>query len=182
LLNAWSLATEFSGTTRGKSKLGENPHGSPLFFFLPHFAHRPTRAPCLLHLADFSPGRIVIASAAVIIREGPRMASSNSEFGIRGSALRVRESGQLSIPNSELRIPNSTRPGHVMNAYILRPNVSDLVFQLYGRPLHPELFDILAVRKIQREDYSLSVRITRTGHVVTWENADVVLTEVATAA
>jgi Protein of unknown function DUF2617 len=69
-----------------------------------------------------------------------------------------------------------------MNAYILRPNVSDLVFQLYGRPLHPELFDILAVRKIQREDYSLCVRITRTGHVVSWENADVVLTEVATAA
>jgi hypothetical protein len=39
-----------------------------------------------------------------------------------------------------------------MNAYSLRPPVSDLVFQLYGRPLHPELFDILAVRKVQRED------------------------------
>ena len=69
-----------------------------------------------------------------------------------------------------------------MNAYIVRPRVSDLVFQLYGRPLHPELFDILAVRKIQRENYELSVRITRTGHVLTWENADVLLTEVATAA
>ena len=32
-----------------------------------------------------------------------------------------------------------------MNAQSLRPRVSDLVFQLYGRPLHPELFDILAV-------------------------------------
>ena len=69
-----------------------------------------------------------------------------------------------------------------MNAYIVRPRVSDLVFRLYGRPLHPELFDILAVRKIQRENYELSVRITRTGHVLTWENADVLLTEVATAA
>ena len=38
-----------------------------------------------------------------------------------------------------------------MNSYIVRPRVSDLVFRLYGRPLHPELFEILAVRKIQRE-------------------------------
>jgi hypothetical protein len=60
--------------------------------------------------------------------------------------------------------------------------VCDLVFQLYGRPLHPELFDILASRKIQREDYELTVRITRTGHVISWENRDVFLTEVAAAA
>src|SRR5581483_9129321 len=70
----------------------------------------------------------------------------------------------------------------VMNAFLARPRVADLVFQLYGRPLHPELFDILAVRKIQREDYELTVRITRTGHVITWENRDVFLTEVASAA
>jgi hypothetical protein len=57
--------------------------------------------------------------------------------------------------------------------------VSDLVFQLYGRPLHPELFDILAVRKIQRADYELIVRITRTGHVISWGNRHVFLTEVA---
>jgi hypothetical protein len=69
-----------------------------------------------------------------------------------------------------------------MGVYSLRPRVSDLVFQLYGRPLHPEFFDILASRKIQREDYELTVRITRTGHVITWENRDVVLTEVTAAA
>jgi hypothetical protein len=65
-----------------------------------------------------------------------------------------------------------------MSIPITRPPVAELVFQLYGRPLHPELFDILAVRKIQREDYRLTVWITRTGHVVTWENANVFLTEV----
>ncbi len=70
----------------------------------------------------------------------------------------------------------------VMSVFLLRPRVADLVFQLYGRPLHPEFFDILAVRKIQREDYELTVRITRTGHVITWENRDVCLTEVTTAA
>jgi Protein of unknown function DUF2617 len=69
-----------------------------------------------------------------------------------------------------------------MSVYSLRPRVSNLVFQLYGRPLHPEFFDILAMRKIQREDYELTVRITRTGHVITWENRDVALTEVTAAA
>ena len=69
-----------------------------------------------------------------------------------------------------------------MSVSIDRPPVCDLIFQLYGRPLHPELFDILAVRQIRRDDYRLTVRITRTGHVITWENADVCLTEVAAAA
>jgi hypothetical protein len=69
-----------------------------------------------------------------------------------------------------------------MGVSFLRPRVSDLVFQLYGRPLHPELFDILAQRKIQRGDFELTVRITRTGHVVSWDSRDVHLTEVAAAA
>jgi len=69
-----------------------------------------------------------------------------------------------------------------MGVYLLRPRVADLVFQLYGRPLHPELFDILAMRKVQREDYDLAVRITRTGHVISWSNRDVYLTEVTAAA
>ncbi|HMC64673.1 MAG TPA: hypothetical protein VKI65_07025, partial [Gemmataceae bacterium] len=60
-----------------------------------------------------------------------------------------------------------------MGVDFLRPRVAELVFHLYGRPLHPELFEILAVRKIQREDYELTVRITRTGHVISWETADV---------
>src|SRR5271169_2542624 len=68
-----------------------------------------------------------------------------------------------------------------MNALLVRPRVAELVFQLYGRPLHPELFDILAVRKFQREDYELRIWITRTGHVITWENEDVLLTEIADA-
>src|SRR5262245_61924806 len=68
-----------------------------------------------------------------------------------------------------------------MNGYLVRPRVSELVFHLYGRPPHPESFDILAVRKVRRADYRLTVRITRTGHVLTWENEDVFLTEVAAA-
>jgi hypothetical protein len=66
--------------------------------------------------------------------------------------------------------------------HYFRPPVSELVIQFYGRPLHPELFDILAVRKIQREDYQVTLRITRTGHVITWESNDRFLTEVTAAA
>jgi hypothetical protein len=69
-----------------------------------------------------------------------------------------------------------------MGVEIIRPRVGDLVFQLYGRPLHPELFDIVAWRKLVREDYQITLRLTRTGHVITWENEDVLLTEVAAAA
>jgi hypothetical protein len=69
-----------------------------------------------------------------------------------------------------------------MNLHFARPRVSDMVIHLYGRPLHPELFDILASRKVQREDYELTVRITRTGHVISFDNADVHLTEVTASA
>jgi hypothetical protein len=66
-----------------------------------------------------------------------------------------------------------------MSVDYVRPRVNELVFQLYGRPLHPELFEILASRKVVREDYQLTIWITRTGHVITWEDAHVRLTEVA---
>jgi hypothetical protein len=69
-----------------------------------------------------------------------------------------------------------------MGVDFVRPAVCDLVFQLYGKPLHPELFDILAIRKIRHADYQLTVWITRTGHVISWENDSVLLTEVCAAA
>jgi hypothetical protein len=68
-----------------------------------------------------------------------------------------------------------------MNAFLVRPRVAELVFQLYGKPLHPELFDILAARRLEQADYQLRIWITRTGHVFTFENEDVLLTEVADA-
>ncbi len=68
-----------------------------------------------------------------------------------------------------------------MNVPLLRPRVADLVFQLYSRPLHPELFDILAENKLNQHDYQVTVQITRTGHVLAFANAKVFLTEVATS-
>src|SRR5829696_1524465 len=68
-----------------------------------------------------------------------------------------------------------------MSVDFVRPSVKNLIFEVYARPLHPELFDILATRRIHREDYSLTVHVTRTGHVITWDSADVCLSEVASS-
>jgi hypothetical protein len=68
--------------------------------------------------------------------------------------------------------------GQLMNVSLARPRVADLVFRLYGKPIHPELFEIHAGAKISREDYELTVWITRTGHVFSWHNADIFITEV----
>lgn len=64
----------------------------------------------------------------------------------------------------------------------VRPKVAELVFQLYGRPLHPELFEVFCTREIQRGPYTAKIDITSAGHVVTWRYEGITLTEVATAA
>ena len=64
----------------------------------------------------------------------------------------------------------------------VRPKVAELVFQLYGRVLHPELFETLVTRSIDRGGYSASVSITQAGHLVSWRKNGLTLTEVATTA
>jgi hypothetical protein len=64
----------------------------------------------------------------------------------------------------------------------VRPRVGDLVFQLYGRVLHPELFEIHASRSIDRGAFSATVSITSAGHLVSWRKEGLVLTEVAASA
>lgn len=53
-----------------------------------------------------------------------------------------------------------------------------MIFQLFGRPVHPELFEIQASRKIVRAGFELTCWLTRTGHVFKFENDEVLLTEV----
>jgi hypothetical protein len=60
-----------------------------------------------------------------------------------------------------------------------RPKIAELVFQLYGRALHPELFEFCRSRSIERNGYRATVSITGSGHVVQWEHQGLVLTEVA---
>lgn len=62
-----------------------------------------------------------------------------------------------------------------------RPKVAELVFQLYGRSLHPELFDIHESRSFERGDYNVKIDVTGAGHVITWRYQGLTLTEVAAA-
>ncbi len=64
----------------------------------------------------------------------------------------------------------------------VRPKVAELVFQLYGRPLHPELFEVCQSRTVKRGNYEAKIDITSAGHVVTWRYAGLTLTEVAASA
>ena len=69
-----------------------------------------------------------------------------------------------------------------MSVPFVRPRVADLVFRLYDRPLHPELFEVLSCRALKRDGYTLSVRLTRTGHVLAWDDGRVHLEEVTVTA
>jgi hypothetical protein len=64
----------------------------------------------------------------------------------------------------------------------IRPKIAELVFQLYGRNLHPELFEVCSSRKVSRSNYEATISITSSGHIVTWRHQGLTLTEVATAA
>jgi len=64
----------------------------------------------------------------------------------------------------------------------VRPKIAELVFQLYGRSLHPELFEIHQSRTIKRGGYEATVQITSAGHLVHWQYQGLILTEVAAAA
>ena len=64
----------------------------------------------------------------------------------------------------------------------VRPKIAELVFQLYGRSLHPELFEVHNSRQIERGGYRAIAQITTAGHVITWQYQGITLTEVAAAA
>lgn len=85
----------------------------------------------------------------------------------------------------------------------VRPKIAELVLQLYGRTLHPELFEVYSTKRLQRgvvaplpssqeplekqiadaasrdaDGYEATVQITSAGHVVTWRHGGLTLTEV----
>ncbi len=64
----------------------------------------------------------------------------------------------------------------------VRPKVAELSFRLYGRSLHPELFEIFRSHAIKHENYSAQLHITSAGHLISWQSQGVTLTEVAASA
>ncbi len=65
-----------------------------------------------------------------------------------------------------------------MSVGFARPNIADLVFYLYSRPVHPELFQVYAETRIEHETYCAVLRICDAGHAVELRLGDLTLTEV----
>jgi hypothetical protein len=59
--------------------------------------------------------------------------------------------------------------------------VEELMFSLFQRPLHPELFQIYASRQIHTEKFETIIWVTGCTHVVSTFIGDVCLTEVVSA-
>ena len=66
----------------------------------------------------------------------------------------------------------------IMRVSCVRPNIAELVFLLYSRPLHPELFDVFQSQHIHRDEYQATIWITETCHLVSWQRDALCLTEV----
>src|SRR2546423_14956666 len=64
----------------------------------------------------------------------------------------------------------------------VRPKVAELSFQLFGRALHPELFEVHKTRTVERGEFKARLDITSAGHVITWRYRGLTLTEVAASA
>lgn len=61
----------------------------------------------------------------------------------------------------------------------VRPKVAQLSLQLFGRSLHPELFDTFQTRSIERDAYRADIRITSAGHWITWQYNGLLISEIA---
>ena len=58
-----------------------------------------------------------------------------------------------------------------------RPPVAELVVRAAGRAVHPELWDALASRRVERAGFTLTVWVTRGGHALELRTPSGVVTE-----
>ncbi|MEZ6091854.1 MAG: DUF2617 family protein [Pirellulaceae bacterium] len=63
----------------------------------------------------------------------------------------------------------------------VRPKIAELSFRVFGRSLHPELFEFHRSRRIQRDAFSADISITNSGHVICWRCNGVTVSEVASS-
>ena len=59
----------------------------------------------------------------------------------------------------------------------VRPQVNRLAFHLFGRHLHPELFEVYASRQVERQNYQVRLQITNVGHLISGTFGGLVVTE-----
>ena len=69
-----------------------------------------------------------------------------------------------------------------MAVSVVRPDVSDLVFHLFGRSVHPELFDVRAEATITLEEYRATICLCDAGHLVSFRCGEQTVTEILVSA
>ena len=67
----------------------------------------------------------------------------------------------------------------IMTVKFARPSLSELTFQVFGRSVHPELFQTFESREFECGLYSAAVHICEAGHLVAFRTHDSTVTEVA---
>jgi hypothetical protein len=65
-----------------------------------------------------------------------------------------------------------------MAVSVVRPAASELVYHLFGRSVHPELFDVRAELTVSYEGYSATISLCDGGHLVSFRCGDQTVTEV----
>lgn len=68
-----------------------------------------------------------------------------------------------------------------MKLGIARPDVTSVVYRLFGRPLHPELIEAYAETEFRLENFRASLRICDSGHMLLFERGHQTLCEVLAA-
>lgn len=61
---------------------------------------------------------------------------------------------------------------------LLQPQVNELELVLFSRPLHPELFQVLKQQKVEFQGTRITVRVTPSGHVISWEKDGICLWQI----
>lgn len=68
-----------------------------------------------------------------------------------------------------------------MSVSFARPSVSNLVFHVYERSVHPELFTVFAETELWQDAYIAAIRICDAGHTVSFRFGTSTVTEIAAA-
>ena len=68
-----------------------------------------------------------------------------------------------------------------MSAFFVRPAVEGLMYRLFDRPIHPELYERVATRVVECGGFRVAAHITPTGHVLEWSHGTERIAEVVAA-
>lgn len=69
-----------------------------------------------------------------------------------------------------------------MSVAVARPHIAELVFHVYERSLHPELFEIYAERRFAIGEHRVTLRLCDTGHMLEIGHGDHAIAELTTTA